>query len=58
VVRAILSSAIMPWWSGSLQVHDIVIPRICGSLGRYCWYLVMRVVLGLPVAIWCAMLDL
>jgi hypothetical protein len=42
VVFTILWTGWMLWWSGSLDLANVIILAICGSAAGYVWYRVMR----------------
>jgi hypothetical protein len=42
IVFAVLWTVWMVWWSGSVQLANVVILAICGVMVGYFWYLGMR----------------
>ena len=42
---AVLWTAGMLVWNGTLQLHEILLLAVCGAIGGFCWYRVMRRVL-------------
>jgi hypothetical protein len=39
---AILWTLGMLCWNGAFELHEIVILAMCGAIGGFCWYWVMR----------------